>query len=301
MGALLMNRGPVDLVLVRHGESEGNLAQHRSKHGIQKDWEGPFSMRHSSRYRLTDKGRQHAATAGEYIRSNIYGTFDRYYTSEYVRAMETASLLGIDQAQWELDFNLRERDMGVLSEVSKKDQLEAYSSELERRDRDLFYWQPSGGESIAGTCQRVHHFLTELQRNCSGLRVLVVCHCNILEAFRILLEKLTQNQWMLLRNSNNPFDRIHKSQIFWYSRRNPETHRVHGNMNWVQSICPWDVSRSRNEWETITRPSFSSRDLLDHVNAIPQLVNNEEELEHTEEQDTESDVVHNLDGMSVPA
>lgn len=71
-----MENGPVDLVLVRHGESEGNLAQYRSKHGIEDDWKGEFGERHSSRYRLTDEGRKQAAFAGKWIKENIYSEFD---------------------------------------------------------------------------------------------------------------------------------------------------------------------------------------------------------------------------------
>ena len=71
-----MQKGPVDLVLVRHGESEGNLAQFRSKRGIEDDWQGPFGERHSSKYRLTDMGRSQAKQAGEFIKNNIYDSFD---------------------------------------------------------------------------------------------------------------------------------------------------------------------------------------------------------------------------------
>lgn len=72
-----MHAGPVDLVLVRHGESEGNLAQARSKAGVDSDWADEFAERHSSRYRLTDKGRKQAKVTGDYIRKNIYDSFDK--------------------------------------------------------------------------------------------------------------------------------------------------------------------------------------------------------------------------------
>merc|ERR1712110_361787 len=126
----------------------GNLAQFRSKHGIEDDWEGTFGERHSSHYRLTDKGREQAKQAGEHVRNNIFPSFDRCFTSEYVRAMETASLLGLENSDWFVEFNLRERDNGVLA----------------------------------------------------GLRVIVVCHGNIMEGFRIILEKLTQHSWIRLRD-----------------------------------------------------------------------------------------------------
>jgi NAD+ kinase len=105
---------PIDLVLLRHGESEGNIAQDQSKLGDDSLWsKDNFVNRHTSQYRLTDLGRKQAKAAGKYIRQHISKTFDRYYCSEYIRAMETASLLGMKGARWFCDFYLRERDKGV--------------------------------------------------------------------------------------------------------------------------------------------------------------------------------------------
>jgi broad specificity phosphatase PhoE len=72
-----MDGGPVDLVFVRHGESEGNLAQYRSHHGNEADWTPDFANRHSSKYRLTDEGRKQAQFAGAFVKENIYNSFDK--------------------------------------------------------------------------------------------------------------------------------------------------------------------------------------------------------------------------------
>jgi len=85
---------PMELVLVRHGQSEGNEAVARSKKGDLSAYVPDFQKKHSSSYRLTDKGLLQARVAGRYIREHVSEKFDRYYTSEYVRAMETAGLLG---------------------------------------------------------------------------------------------------------------------------------------------------------------------------------------------------------------
>lgn len=95
-----------------------------------------FRRKHSSSYRLTDKGIMQAKLAGmqtnheserggnlihvigQWILEHTGGVFDRYYTSEYVRAMETASLLELPNAQWYTEIVLRERDKGHLDNVS---------------------------------------------------------------------------------------------------------------------------------------------------------------------------------------
>ncbi len=55
---------PYELILVRHGESEGNLAQARSKRGDMSAYTPEFRRKHSSSYRLTDKGIMQAKLAG---------------------------------------------------------------------------------------------------------------------------------------------------------------------------------------------------------------------------------------------
>lgn len=276
-----IGRGPLDLILVRHGQSEGNLAQARSKKGDESDWSGEFGDRHTCRYRLTDRGREQGKIAGEWIKENISDSFDEYFTSEYVRAMETAGTMNFVGADWTVEFHLRERDKGILGGLSKKERKEQYAEELERRDRDIFYWQPLGGESIANMCLRVDRFLNSIWDKCTGLRVLVVCHGNIIEGFRLSLEKLTQRDYVEASTSKDPMKKLHNCQILWYSRRNPETKRVEAELSYLRSIVPWDLSLSENKWNRIVKPTFTSEQLLARVADVPQLVNTrEEEPEH---------------------
>jgi broad specificity phosphatase PhoE len=88
------------LILVRHGQSEGNEAVSRSERGDLSAYTPEFKKKHSSTYRLTDKGVQQAKVAGAWIKENIGEKFDRCYTSEYVRAMETAAYLDLPDAKW---------------------------------------------------------------------------------------------------------------------------------------------------------------------------------------------------------
>jgi hypothetical protein len=76
----------LDFVLVRHGESEGNTAYDRSRAGDHSLYSGDFLTRHSSQWRLTERGRWQAKKAGAWIMKNMDCNFHRYYTSEYSRA-----------------------------------------------------------------------------------------------------------------------------------------------------------------------------------------------------------------------
>ena len=107
---------PNDIVLVRHGESEGNIANRLSKRGDDDAYTDELRSRHSSLWRLTDKGREQVRMAGEWIRENIGDRFDRYYVSEYVRTKESATLLGLPGAVWTVTDGHPERSR-VLEEL----------------------------------------------------------------------------------------------------------------------------------------------------------------------------------------
>jgi len=267
---------PVDLVLVRHAESEGCLAHERSKHGDDSDWQNPdFRNRHTSRYRLSDKGRSQAQIAGQWIKENVSKKFDWYICSEYVRAMETAALLDLDNAHWHTDFFLRERDRGILSNLSRSEVRTRHQEELAREELDPFYHAPPGGESIASVCMRVARVVSHLRQTCSGYKVLLVCHGNIMWGFRITLENIKQAEF--LRMIQDPQEKIHNCQILHYSRRNPFNGIVESDINWMRSICPWDEKPDHSSWHRIVRRTFNNTDLLGLVAHIPQAVNNRPE------------------------
>lgn len=260
---------PIDLVLVRHGESEGNLAIKRGDRG---DFTEEFLKRHSSKWRLTDKGRRQAKKAGEWIRENIGKRFDRYYVSEYLRAMETAALLNLSGARWHCDFYLRECDRGQLDVIEPDDRAGRFAEEFERRDIDSFFWAPAGGESLAQLCFRIDRVLDTFHRECYDKKVMIVCHGLVMWAFRIRIERISQRRYHELDKSGDPYDKIHNCQIFHYTRRNPKTGEIAPHLDWIRSICPTDLSRSRNEWEEIKRKKYTNRDLIDEVKRTKQLI-----------------------------
>ena len=262
---------PIDLVLIRHGESEGNLAQERSQNGDQSDWKHGFGQRHTSHYRLTEFGRYQAQVAGQWIKKNISKTFDHYYCSGYIRAMETAALLKINRAKWDVDFYLRERDQGVLGGISRAERQQTYGDEIRRRDLDTFYWAAPGGESIANSCMRVDQVIRQLAESFSGFRVALVCHGNIMLAFRIRLERMKQQRFRELLK--NPQHKICNGHVLHYTRRDPENGEIHAHLSWVRSVCPWDLSLSSNDWCKIQPPLWSNEELLAEANQTPQIVN----------------------------
>lgn len=258
---------PIDLILVRHGESEWNVAQHRSRNGDNSVWTEEFRKRHSSAARLTDLGRAQARKAGDWLRANFQeGHFDRHYVSPYIRTLETAAYLGLQEARWYLDIYLRERDGGALEQLNEEERRTQFARSLELRSAEPFFWTPPNGESVATVCGRVDRVLDTYHRECSDKRVITVLHGEMMWGFRVRLERMSSRHYRELQLSGDPRDRLHNCQILHYTRRNPSNGILAKEIGWVRSINPVDPGTSRNEWETIVRETFTNDDLLDIAN-----------------------------------
>lgn len=269
---LMWNEMPSDLVLVRHGESEGNKA--KNLQDLFKD--KAFAERHSSLWRLTNQGRYQANAAGLWIRNNIVPIlpdekFFRYYCSSYVRAIETAGGLGLN-GQWRENFYLRERDWGFLDVMSREERDLRFPRELIHMRREKFLNAPPNGESIAGLCLRADKVNSTLSRECARKPVIMVLHGEWMWAERILLERLSSERYHELDASKNDYDKIHNCQILWYTRRNQATGKLDKRFSRMRSVCPWNEQLSSNDWTAIVRPTYSDQQLLDRAARVPQLV-----------------------------
>lgn len=256
---------PSDLVLVRHGESEGNVYDRRSRAGGDQTTSTQFESRHTSLWRLSDRGRLQAEATGAWLREAFPSGFHRHYTSEYLRAKETASLLSLPGAHWYLESYLREREWDGDRSTD--------CSWLKAREQGQTFWFiPPNGESIAQLCLRIDRFLDTLHRECAGQRVVVVCHGEVMWAFRVRLERLTSQTYAALDRSENPHDRIHNGQILHYTRINPTSGETEPYLGWKRSVWPWSLSLSSNEWQAIVREKFSNADLLAEAERIPRII-----------------------------
>lgn len=143
---------PIDLVLVRHGQSEGNAAKRLSKAGDHSAFTPEFVDRHTSSFRLTELGRMQASLAGTFLKDEFFKDgvgFDRYITSEYSRAMETAGLLQLPNAEWFCDVYLTERNWGEFDVCPEDELKEKFGAALRRYKVEPFFCQPPNGESFA--------------------------------------------------------------------------------------------------------------------------------------------------------
>ena len=280
---------PNDLVLIRHGESDGNVATNAAKHGDLSRYTEAFTTTPGSQWRLTDLGRAQAEAAGDWIRTELplatravatdgdVALFDRHYVSPYVRARETAAHLGLPGARWRLNRALRERDWGDIGSMPRTEfeNSPLYVENAKLKKADPLYWVAPNGESIAQVAEdRVRNVLDTLHRECDGDAVAIVGHGELIMGFILMLERLTDEEFV--SRDRDPAHKIHNCQVVHYTRRDPSgSGDVRGKLAWVRHARPVQVGdgwqMQVEDWRELTFPMFSNADLLEQVGQVPQL------------------------------
>lgn len=255
---------PLELIFVRHGESEGNVAADAMEKGDLRYYTPEFKNRHNSTYDLTPKGVRQAKVAGKWIKKNINGgVFDGYYCSTYVRARKTAGYLGLPGAKWFVRDYIREHDWGNLDAMTDAEKWEQYPNAMKKREINKYYFASPGGESMADMVIRLRvGILTTLYRDLAGKRGIVVTHGNVMWPVRITMEGWLPEEFQKIRDRDDPADKINNCQVFQYTRIDPKTGKTTDRFNWMRSVCPWDLNLSDNNWRTIERRRYSNEELL---------------------------------------
>jgi broad specificity phosphatase PhoE len=195
---------PIQLILVRHGQSEGNVAAEAALRDHLERIDVPARDPDVS---LSAPGREQAAAVGRWL--TTLGEDERpevLWTSPYRRARETADVAlevaGLDIGR-RVDERLRDRDMGVTDKLTAAGIRAAYPEEAERRDwLGKFYYRPPGGESWADVAMRVRAVLADLANTEKHKRVLVAGHDVVLLLFCYVAEGLDEQQ-VLARARDN--------------------------------------------------------------------------------------------------
>lgn len=259
---------PIDLIVIRHGESEGNVANRAGRNGDTSLFTPEFRNRHSRDFRLTDLGIKQAQVAGDWLRRNVGFPIDRFLVSDYIRAKETAYELAIEGAAWSVEYQLRERDMALMDNLPPDEKERLYDVEQRQYELDPFLSIPAGGgESVAALCLRLKaDIIAHIARDYSSMSVAMVCHGHVMRALQLELLQLGHDDFLYLDRSKDPKDKIHNCQIMWYTRRDPSDGRVQGPRLYAwRSLSPWNQDQSDTGWVKIERKRMSNDQLRDDV------------------------------------
>ena len=196
---------PLNLYLVRHGESEANLNYDLNK------------LKSDHTIVLSDNGQQQPVVATQALVAHLQQRYDEdalprrlhLYVSPYVRTRQTAD--GIQKSLEEAGFSttrtesvfLREIEYGLFDGIADEDLPKTFPIEYAHfekllRDQGRFYARMPMGESRCDVAQRVHQFFGTLQRDHQrhgADNVVIVTHGVTLRAFVMMWCGLTP-EWI---------------------------------------------------------------------------------------------------------
>lgn len=187
---------PRRIVLLRHGQSEGNV--NRKVYENKPDYA----------VHLTEQGRRQAHDVGKFFKKLI-GTEEgvKFYTSPFWRARETTAEVkkwfGVNQLHpvYE-DPRLREQEWG-----HKTGESYSIKYEQERDAYSRFYWRFPDGESCADVFDRISAFLNTLfrdfEKNDFPENVIIVNHGMSMRLFLMRWFHLTVEQFEIIKNPKN--------------------------------------------------------------------------------------------------
>ena len=195
---------PDRLWIVRHGQSESNVARRLAEEAARA--EIGISVRDVD-VALSSLGQEQARAVGHWIRDLPPAERPNVVlVSPYRRAVQTARLIceaaGItvsrEDGTYVVDERLREKEFGVLTGLTRSGIASLHPNEYALRMLfGKFYHRPPGGESYCDVIMRLRSVLGTITREyTAGDRVLVVCHSVVVNCFRYLLERMTEEELM---------------------------------------------------------------------------------------------------------
>ncbi len=189
---------PAKLWLVRHGQSQGNVARDRA------DEAGSHEIAIDVRdvdVPLSGLGHEQADATGRWFAAlSADERPEVILSSPYLRARQTAEAIcaagGLSgPVKPVIDERLREREFGVLDRMTTEGIRALHPDQARHRQLlGKFYHRPPGGESWADVILRLRSALDTVSLHHADRRVLIVCHQVVVLCFRYVLEELDETR-----------------------------------------------------------------------------------------------------------
>lgn len=183
----------MEIICLRHGESIGNIACHKSYVENDHSYFTPeFQKIPSCDWPLTEAGIRHSKIAGEYIKNN-FPSIDGFFSSDFPRARETAILLDISN-DWNYTEFLRERNRGLMDGLSKEQWDELSKKENVSLNENSIDWKPPQGESAKEMIVRLNGFIKNIITTKKS-RLLFVTHGELIQCLRFIVRNLPDDEY----------------------------------------------------------------------------------------------------------
>jgi broad specificity phosphatase PhoE len=233
------------LVIVRHGESEGDVWRASRKIGLLN-----YSIvRDPARHEQTKRGHQQMVAVGSWLVRNVMephgiNDFGLYFNSPLLRARQSARSLGLGD-NWQDEPMLSDRDRGRFK-MPPDEHKARFPKSYERMQKDPLRWKPPGGRTVASMIEdEIGRFKDKIDDYQS---VLAVTHREWMWGSLVVFAGLSYDE--ASRYNTNQID---NGQTFEFTNLNPVSNEIEGYpYSYWRSVCPWQekskVETDANTW-----------------------------------------------------
>ena len=94
--------------------------------------------------------------------------------------------------------------------------------------------------------------------------MIIVCHGDVMKAFRIILEKMSLQKSNELLQGKEKWAQVPNCSIIHYTRKSPDdsNQEISDRFDWVRVVRPAGGGKSEDEFSRIERRKYSNEDLL---------------------------------------
>ncbi len=185
----------MSLIFIRHGESTGNVVGQDERAG----WDIP-----NHAYPLTDRGRQQARFAGQYLMERFGTNYFHSTTvtdSDFLRSQETldeiVGIVPVFESNRFRDSRLNEKWDGIFHDLTKAELEEKYKDQINLRKRTGYYlYRAPGGESCPDVEERVRSFIRDYWDIAVNQRLLVSGHGRWFLVFQKVVHRWTVEEFL---------------------------------------------------------------------------------------------------------
>lgn len=217
--------GPERLILIRHGQSFGNLSEinnPKNNDPILPPESGELTVWQGDDWALTPLGVEQATSTGDFIRSNhLHADGDLIWTSPMTRARQTAEGLALN-GLIHIRPNLYERPTTV-TYADFQASIKGLSDE-DATETVLFETYGGSTEPFQSTIDRIRPDIESVE-GIGQQTLIIVSHGYVMSGIRALIEKMNHRDILQIFRQDNATNRrrIKNGDVIVYNHRDKKT------------------------------------------------------------------------------
>ena len=253
---------PRTIIFLRHGESEENrIEKDRKKSTTLMGRIKGVILRSKTEHLdydllLSENGKNQAKMTGNYLKKQDI-IFDAAFTSPYLRAIQTATSLGLG-ISWSINNSLFERDWGIrwLNDRSKKFK--------KKFNQNVYFQGIEDGERLYTVALRARDFLNTIDKE-NYDNAIVVTHNEFIFVMKSIIEGIPVDEYLDDFKKNN----LKNCSMIFYTRANPNNpDEIHLSYKWRKVISTIDDNGNwdNGNWiEVLSKRLYSEAELEEKI------------------------------------